>query len=100
MTDRDRDKIESAIRHIQTSVDIDPWAMEIAVEAMERMMPKKPMASIDIDNKNLLHLYCPTCGTWVGMYNKRLRKGDMHNNTNRVICGKCGQVFALGEQDD
>ena len=38
MTTQERDRIESAIRHIRTSVDIDPWAMEIAVEAMEKQM--------------------------------------------------------------
>ena len=32
------DRIESAIRHIRTSVDIDPWAMEIAVKAMTKQM--------------------------------------------------------------
>ena len=32
MTNKDR--IENAIRHIKTAADIDPWAMEIAVEAM------------------------------------------------------------------
>ena len=30
-----KDRIESAIRHIQTSVDIDPWAMELAVDALK-----------------------------------------------------------------
>jgi hypothetical protein len=30
-----KDRIEAAIRHIQTSVDIDPWAMELAVEALK-----------------------------------------------------------------
>lgn len=38
MTTQERDRIESAIRHIQTSVDIDPWAMEIAVKAMTKQM--------------------------------------------------------------
>lgn len=37
------DRIQNAIRHIQTSVDIDPWAMEIAVEAMEKQVPKVPV---------------------------------------------------------
>ena len=40
MTDKERDRIESAIRHIQTAVDVDPWAMEIAVEAMRRQIKK------------------------------------------------------------
>ena len=30
-----KDRIEAAIRHIQTSADIDPWAMELAVDAMK-----------------------------------------------------------------
>jgi hypothetical protein len=30
-----KDRIEAAIRHIKTSVDIDPWAMELAVEALK-----------------------------------------------------------------
>lgn len=34
----DKDRIENAIRHIQTATDIDPWAMEIAVDAMQRML--------------------------------------------------------------
>lgn len=33
MTNKDR--IEAAIRHIQTAVDIDPWAQELAVEALK-----------------------------------------------------------------
>ena len=31
-----KDRIEAAIRHIKTSVDIDPWAMDLAVDALER----------------------------------------------------------------
>ena len=30
-----KDRIESAIRHIQTASDIDPWAMELAVDALK-----------------------------------------------------------------
>ena len=28
------DRLESAIRHINTSIDIDPWAQSLAVESM------------------------------------------------------------------
>lgn len=31
---RERDLIQSAIRHIDTAVDVDPWAKEAAEEAM------------------------------------------------------------------
>jgi len=37
-TAHDIDRIQNAIDHIKTSVDIDPWAIEIAVEAMEEKM--------------------------------------------------------------
>ena len=30
-----KDRIESAIRHIQTASDVDPWAMELAVDALK-----------------------------------------------------------------
>ena len=100
MTAQEIDRIECAIRHIQTAVDVDPWAVEIAVEAMEKQIPKKPMVSIDVYNENLWHLYCPTCGTWVGMHNKRLKGTDMHNNTNSEICAKCGQAFDLEVEDE
>lgn len=35
-----KDRIEAAIRHIQTSVDIDPWAMELAVDALKAQIDK------------------------------------------------------------
>lgn len=93
MTAQEVDRIECAIRHIQTAVDVDPWAAEIAVEAMKKQIPQKPMISIDVCNDNLRNLYCPTCGTWIGMWNKRLKAVDFHNNTNRNICAKCGQAI-------
>lgn len=38
MTEHDIDRIQSAINHIKTATDIDPWAMDIAVEAMQEKM--------------------------------------------------------------
>jgi len=32
------DRIECAIRHIQTALDVDPWAKDIAIEAMQKML--------------------------------------------------------------
>lgn len=34
------DRIECAIRHIESSVDIDPWACEIAVHAMQELIKR------------------------------------------------------------
>ena len=59
MTAQEKDRIECAIRHIQTAVDVDPWAVEIAVEAMEKQMPKKPKMPLDA------YWVCPTCGSKV-----------------------------------
>ena len=93
--DTEPQRIDNAIRHIESSLDVDPWACEIAVNAMKRQMPQVPMQSVDVYNNNLIHLYCPTCGSWVGMRNVRLKAIDMHNNTNGKICARCGQVLDL-----
>ena len=100
MTPLEIDRIESAIRHIQTSTDIDPWALEIAVEAMQRDLPKKVTAKPEMYNENLLQLYCPTCGNWVGIYNARLKRWDMYNTSNRHVCLHCGQKFLLMEEGE
>lgn len=55
MTAQEIDRIQNAIRHIKTSVDIDSWAMEIAVEAMEKQVPKKPNMPLDA------YWVCPSC---------------------------------------
>lgn len=103
MTPQEIDRVECAIRHIQTSLDVDPWACDIAVEAMKKQIPTKPTINVDVFNDNLCYLYCPTCETWIGMWNKRLKHIDMHNNTNRNLCVKCGQAiltdFMEGEQN-
>lgn len=46
MTDRDRDRIQSAIRHIQTAVDVDQWAADIAVEAMQEKISREPSEDV------------------------------------------------------
>ena len=53
MTNREAiDELQSAIDLIiQTATEIDPWAVEIAVEAMEKQIPKKPES-----------VFCPQCG--------------------------------------
>ena len=61
-----KDRIESAIRHIQTASDVDPWAMELAVDALEKQIPKKP---------------------------KRVNKNDIFDGNWRKICPTCGKVL-------
>ena len=64
MTAEEKDRIECAIRHIQTAVDVDPWAREIAVEAMEKQIPKDLIAEGDgyADGSMVYDsFYCPSC---------------------------------------
>lgn len=68
-------------------------AFALAIEALEKQIPKKPTIKQDKYNENLCTLYCPTCGSYIGMYNKRLKMSDFYNNTNREICAKCGQMI-------
>lgn len=58
MTSQEKDRIQTAIRHIQTAVDVDDWAKEIAVDAMQKQIPKKPSEG----NVHIVYL-CPNCGS-------------------------------------
>ena len=98
MTAKDKDRIECAIRHIKTAVDVDPWAVEIAVEAMEKQIPKKPNKIQSTNSENLWNLYCPSCENWIGMWNSRLKRGDMFNISNSHICSDCGQAIDWEEK--
>ena len=62
MTQQEIDSIESAIRHIESSLDVDPWAAEVAVESMRKRIPQKPIR-IDKNNEfdgNWIKI-CPSC---------------------------------------
>lgn len=91
MTPQEIDRIQNAIRHIQTAVDVDPWAMEIAVEAMEKQIPKKPIRI----NKNKefdgnWKKICPSCGS---MLIERITTPERsfprhYNYTQHCWCGQ------------
>ena len=51
MTPQEKDRIECAIRHIQTATDIDPWAAEIAVEAMKAQLSREDTTSDPISRQ-------------------------------------------------
>jgi hypothetical protein len=85
------DRIQNAINHIKSSVDIDPWAMEIAVEAMEKQIPQKPIRI----NKNWefdgnWSMICPTCKRTLL---KRITTAEesypiFYNKTGHCWCGQ------------
>ena len=76
MTDKDR--IENAIRHIQTATDVDPWAIEIAVDAMKKQIPRR--VRITTSTKR-----CGNCGRQLSGI------GNIHPERN--YCVKCGQAI-------
>jgi hypothetical protein len=73
MTAQEKDRIENAIRHIKTAADVDGWAMEIAVEAMEKQIPKRPSEG----NVHIVYL-CPNCHSL---------------NYTTPYCRHCGQAI-------
>ena len=63
MITQEKDRIECAIRHIQTAVDVDPWAVEIAVEAMEKRIPMEPLdPELGISPRHPIIIPCGNCG--------------------------------------
>ena len=88
MTPQDKDRIENAIRHIQTAADVDPWAAEIAVEAMRKQIPQKPVVPIDT-------WLCPSCGEPVE-YQQKLGDNVLYHGQYE-ICPKCGQRISWEE---
>ena len=89
MTAQEKDRIECAIRHIKTSVDIDSWAMEIAVDAMEKQIPKKLIAESDgyADGSMVFDsFYCPSCDHC------------MEEDEVEDYCPNCGQKICWEEE--
>lgn len=64
MTQQEIDRIESAIRHIQTSTDIDPWALEIAVESMQKQIDHIAESGRMVERtaETAQKEACPVCG--------------------------------------
>ena len=63
MTKQEIDRIQNAIRHIQTAVDVDPWAVEIAVDAMQKQIPIVPLdPELGISPRHPIIIPCGNCG--------------------------------------
>lgn len=90
MTPQEIDRIECAIRHIQTATDVDPWACEIAVRAMKKQIPRKPKI---IDNH--WHL-CPYCYEKKGFsydYLVGMKQCGRDDQDDVSYCLGCGQAI-------
>jgi hypothetical protein len=87
MTPQEIDRIENAIRHIQTAADVDSWAIGIAVRAMRKQIPKKPNYKAEYrytKNQIIQISICPIC-------HREIVAGDMH-------CIDCGQAIDWEEE--
>ena len=76
------DRIQCAIDHIKTAIDVDPWAKEIAVEAMEKQRAEKPHAYADgyADGFPVYDIFkCPACGRQID---------DWEEEPHHCICGQ------------
>ena len=110
MNNNEIDRIECAIRHIQTAVDVDPWEVEIAVDAMKKQIQQKPdrgyafaekirevIKRTDPERAESKTECCPVCGRTLGVSQfvkaqTGLRVGDSH-------CKWCGQAIDWEEDE-
>lgn len=82
----DEGKIRSAIDHIRTAVDVDEWAAEIAVDAMEKQIPMKMPGTYT-------NYKCAVCG-------RRIRSGKGSSSFGRDnFCQRCGQAIDWTEDE-
>lgn len=90
-----KDRIESAIRHIQTSVDVDPWAMELAVDALEKQIPKKPIdrKGYPDGDRDTADGYCPECGL------RQIVITPRYFAHHDWYCRDCGQAIDWGTDE-
>ena len=74
-------------------------AVDMAISALEKQMPEKPMKSIDVYNENLYKLNCPTCGKYIAYGNSRV--GTLNKWTMAPDrCGYCGQAVDFSEWEE
>lgn len=87
MKPKEIDRIECAIRHIESSLDVDPWAVEIAADAMKKQIPKKPYTNVIhyLYTSDLTTVQCPNC-------KRRLRTRRTQAKGDR-FCPDCGQAI-------
>ena len=93
------DRIQNAIRHIKSSLDVDEWAMEIAVEAMEMQIPKKPgytklMYKCNGEDIEINNPECPYCRTHgLSLWDAAIPVGNKY-------CKRCGQAIDWTEGEE
>ena len=85
----DKERLENAIRHIKSAVDVDGWAMEVAVWAMEKQIPKELIAEGDgyADGEMVFDsFFCPSCDHCIG------------EDEVEFYCPNCGQKISWEDE--
>ena len=73
-------------------------AINMAIDALEKQIPKKPEKVEDRYNENLYKLTCPACGEYIAYGNSRV--GTLHKCTvSPDRCGYCGQAVDFSERE-
>ena len=105
----DKDRIQCAIRHVKTSVDVDEWAVEIATDAMMKQIPKKPVmnyqfpeklrAVIERTNIELAKSKtecCPVCRRSLGI--SQFVKAQTGQKYGDPYCKRCGHAIDWSDE--
>lgn len=86
------ERIENAIRHIKTSVDIDPWALETAIMSLQKQKPRPPARIKDRYHNVTVEAYsCPVCSKIIEYTYSTI------NGQKISYCGHCGQCISWEE---
>lgn len=78
------DRLQCAIQHIKTSVDIDPWAMDLAEVALRKQIKTRVRWSGWKGYRDTRY-WCPSC-------TKPVRNDDHY-------CHRCGQYLMFPKID-
>ena len=82
--------IQSLIDHIKTSLDVDPWAKEMAEELLKEQEAVEPR--LDANCVRMFH--CGACGEYVGFIDSDT--GDPNEQDN--YCRNCGRKVKWNER--
>ena len=80
---RNKDRIECAIRHIHTATDVDPWAAELAAEALKAQLLEEDTTSDCISRQAAIEAAIEGADEWDGGYS---------NSRDEAITSAIGKV--------
>lgn len=88
--------IQSAIDHIKTALDVDPWAKEICEDVLSHEIPKTP---VPLDFYPHGQYKCPSCGNGVTYINRPVGCfGGTPELRRAPRCEGCGQRIDWREE--